>query len=222
MLEQGFGVPTKDGKILPGIKLPIGKDKEIIFKGQIDRVDQYNDNVYIIDYKTYKSADIDLTQLYFGKQIQLFLYMRALQKVDYKPVGVFYQPIYATYDSGAEVNRFKLKGVVHNTPGIQEAIDPDYQLDKEKSFAAYGLFNKQESNEIIMEPDDMNMLGKYSEDVAYSGIQDIMDGFIEPQPFSGSCRNCQYECICVYAQENERNKATIHLDTYHNIYDAEE
>jgi ATP-dependent helicase/DNAse subunit B len=221
MLEQKFGVENKDKKTLPGIKLNV-RDKDIIFKGQIDRVDQYDDKVYIIDYKTYKNADINLSELYFGKQIQLFLYMRALQKLNYNPVGVFYQPIYATYDKDVEVNRFKFKGVVHNTPGIQESIDPDYLKDKEKSFAAYEMIgrapNKVEDPETIMDPAKMDMLGEYSEDVARSGVEDIMDGLIEPLPYAGSCTNCAYKKICGYIQDNERNKQTVHLKTYENIY----
>lgn len=221
MLEQKFGAENKDKKTLPGIKLNV-RDKDIIFKGQIDRVDQYDDKVYIIDYKTYKNADINLSELYFGKQIQLFLYMRALQKLNYNPVGVFYQPIYATYDKDVEVNRFKFKGVVHNTPGIQESIDPDYLKDKEKSFAAYEMIgrapNKVEDPETIMDPAKMDMLGEYSEDVARSGVEDIMDGLIEPLPYAGSCANCAYKKICGYIQDNERNKQTVHLKTYENIY----
>ena len=222
MLEQKFGVP-KDGKTLQGIEIQVDPDTKVIFKGQIDRVDKYDDKVYIMDYKTYKGANTDLTQLYFGKQIQLFIYMEALQHLDYKPVGAFYQPIYATYDSGEEVNRFKLKGVVHNTPGIQEAIDPDYELDKEKSFAAYKVKGKAKEidPDVIMSPEDMNMLGRYSIDVARNGIDEIYAGFIEPQPFSGSCTFCPYADICSYEQENERAKATVHIDAYHKIYDVE-
>ena len=54
--------------------------QEVDIVGQIDRVDKCGDEVFIVDYKTYKSADIDLTELYYGTQIQLMLYLRTIEQ----------------------------------------------------------------------------------------------------------------------------------------------
>ena len=223
MIEQEFGIPGKN--VLQGITFKLG-DKEIIFKGKIDRVDEYDNKVYVLDYKTYKSADINLTKLYYGEQIQLFLYMRALQNLEYNPIGVFYQPIYATYDKDADINRYKFKGVVHNTPGIQEEIDPDYNSNKELSFAAYGLSgkgkNRCENPEIIMEPANMDLLGRYSEDIAKKGVEEILNGYIAPKPIGDTCSYCSFKDMCGFAQQDGRNANTTKLDSFTTIYAEDE
>lgn len=54
--------------------------KKVELKGTIDRVDVLGDKFVIIDYKTYKSADLPLKELYCGQKIQLYVYMRAVEK----------------------------------------------------------------------------------------------------------------------------------------------
>lgn len=62
LLEAKIG----EGKIEP-MSLEFG-GKKVELKGTIDRVDKLGDKFIIIDYKTYKSADLTLKELYSGQK----------------------------------------------------------------------------------------------------------------------------------------------------------
>ncbi|HCT64063.1 MAG TPA: helicase-exonuclease AddAB subunit AddB [Lachnospiraceae bacterium] len=94
--ELGFGV----GQQLPPIAIDLKDGKKMLLTGKIDRVDILNKDgttyVKIIDYKS-GSKKFDLSQVYYGLQLQLLIYMDALIKNgqsllgdNIAPAGVFY------------------------------------------------------------------------------------------------------------------------------------
>ena len=63
-LEAEF---SKDGTFKP-IALDVdGRTVEL--RGKIDRVDVYEDNFLVIDYKTYKSVDLTASEIYHGEKL---------------------------------------------------------------------------------------------------------------------------------------------------------
>ena len=117
MLEAKIG----EGEIKP-MSLQFGKTK-VDLKGTIDRVDRLDDKFIIIDYKTYKSADLTLKELYCGQKIQLYVYMRAVENsINATPCGVFYFPVFSSF-TDEDGNRYKYKGQASDSRETLALID---------------------------------------------------------------------------------------------------
>lgn len=90
--EAGFRSETAasmEMELPGGVKLQL--------RGKIDRIDLCEENgkqlVRVIDYKT-GTKTLDLTELYYGLQIQLPLYMNAaMEQYDAEPAGIYYYNI---------------------------------------------------------------------------------------------------------------------------------
>lgn len=88
-----------EGKALPPIRIDLGKGKQVILNGRIDRVDTEDEGsrvfVKIIDYKS-SEKQIDYQKLQAGIQIQLPLYLSAVTRSEEVagkqviPVGMYY------------------------------------------------------------------------------------------------------------------------------------
>ena len=101
---SGFEVSFTPEDNLKAMKIPVSEEEALHLRGRIDRIDlcEDGDRLYlkIIDYKTGKTK-FDLTELYYGLQLQLVVYMdAALEKEQRKypdkkvlPAGIFYYNI---------------------------------------------------------------------------------------------------------------------------------
>lgn len=205
LLEAKIG----EGTIKP-MSLKIA-DKTVRLKGTIDRVDMFEDKFLIIDYKTYKSADMSLKELYYGEKIQLYIYMRAVENsIGAKPCGVFYLPVFAGF-SDENISRYKYKGQTTDSLDILEQIDDRTCLSPEKSAAPF----KQGRKKGTLNPavhisfEDMDLLGDYAVAIAGKGASEIADGYIKPVPIKDKCGRCDFADICDYKGRNERKLSTV-------------
>lgn len=91
----------KDGKY-PPIKIILNDGEEITLVGQIDRIDELEkDDMKYIRIIDYKSGDksINLTEVYYGLQLQLLVYLDAIidsdkhKKSNLKPAAILYNRI---------------------------------------------------------------------------------------------------------------------------------
>ena len=75
--EVDFGVKGK----YPPIKIQLDNGEEINLIGQIDRIDMFEENedkyIRIVDYKS-GNKNISLTDVYYGLQLQLLVYLDAI------------------------------------------------------------------------------------------------------------------------------------------------
>ncbi|MGO0862632.1 PD-(D/E)XK nuclease family protein, partial [Clostridioides difficile] len=93
--EVKFG---KDGKY-PPIKIVLTNGEEVNLIGQIDRVDEFeegeNKYIRIVDYKSGNKA-ISLTEIYYGLQLQLLVYLDAIlesvkeEDMNLNPAAILY------------------------------------------------------------------------------------------------------------------------------------
>ncbi|MDE6302905.1 MAG: PD-(D/E)XK nuclease family protein, partial [Clostridia bacterium] len=205
LLEAKIGV----GDIEP-MSLTVG-DKNIRLKGTIDRVDILDDKFAVVDYKTYKSADLTLKELYYGQKIQLYIYMRAVENsLKLSPVGVFYLPIFAGFtDEGA--NRYKFKGQVTESREIMAKLDSMVKEDVEKCVIPYKEIRGELSPEVHLDGFSFDMLADYAVALATRGADEIAKGYIKPSPIKDACGRCRYNEICAYKECGERklSKATL-------------
>lgn len=192
-----------EGKILP-VSLDIG-ERKIGLKGTIDRVDVLDDKFIVIDYKTYKSADLSLKELYAGQKIQLYVYMRAVEKsIGAKPCGVFYFPIFSSFTDDVS-DRYKYKGQAGNSREMLCQIDDMVKTDPEKSVLPYKVDKQGNFNESVhLSTKAFDTLGDYAIEIATQGAKEIANGFIRPTPLYGKCDKCDFAAICAYKGMNER------------------
>ena len=178
-------------------------DIEIFINGSIDRIDLYNNYALIMDYKTGR-ADSSLNKVYYGRKIQLYMYMSALtQGGEIKHGGVFYVPISATYDKYTSKTKCLFQGQVNK--GILMEIDCNYEDNKkgggiiDVTLKNDGEINKHSSNTAI-DQEIMENICRYALKLSYRAIQEILDGYIECKPCIGSCKYCFIANGCPYVK----------------------
>ncbi|MDE7372530.1 MAG: PD-(D/E)XK nuclease family protein, partial [Clostridia bacterium] len=211
MLEAKIG----ENGILP-MSLTVG-DKEVKLKGTIDRVDVYDDKFIVVDYKTYKSADLRLDELYYGEKIQLYIYMKAVEEsLKLYPSGVFYLPIFAGF-TDEDTSRYKFKGQVTDSREVMAKIDSLASTDPQKAVMPYKVSAKGELNpEVHLDLSKFDMLGDYAKNVATRGAKEIASGYIKPSPIKDACGRCKFIDICAYRDKNERRLSKVTLESFAN------
>lgn len=119
--------------------------RKVELTGKIDRVDVLDGKLAVIDYKTYKSADLPLKEIYSGEKIQLYIYLKAIEESKgWKPVGVFYLPISSGFIKDGE-QRYKYKG--HVTRSLEESakLDSLFAESPEESILPYKKRQEQKT-----------------------------------------------------------------------------
>lgn len=206
LLEAKIG----EGEILP-MSLDLG-DKKVALKGTIDRVDVLGDKFIVIDYKTYKSADLSLKELYCGQKIQLYVYMRAVEKsTGGMPSGVFYFPIFPSF-TDEDGTRYRYKGQASDSTETLRQIDDIALDDTQNSIVPCKRDKKGElvKGGVHLSVDQFDLLGDYAVEIATRGAKAIADGYIKPAPISKEkCKRCDFASICAYKEKYERKAPKV-------------
>src|SRR5699024_3884263 len=95
-IELGFGYKDE----LAPIKIPLSKDRELILRGRIDRVDkaEQDGNLYlrIIDYKS-SDYQLSLEDVYYGLSLQMLTYLHVILLQSEKWLGMQASPAGVLY-----------------------------------------------------------------------------------------------------------------------------
>ena len=94
----------------------------IKLSGIIDRIDVYDKYYRIIDYKT-GDKKINLNELVVGLNLQLFIYLLFAYNnlKDYIGAGIFYMPVYYSFNNGEDKN-YRLTGMFLNNDEVISAL----------------------------------------------------------------------------------------------------
>jgi len=194
-------------------------NKQIKLHGFIDRVDSLDNDFYIIDYKTYKTADLEMKDLYRGCKIQPLLYMRSVENSkNMKPIGVFYMPIYSSFsDEGGKT--LELKGFASNDRDKLQAIDANFGVEG-KSECVFDVKdpNKLNANRFI-DGKHFDLLGDYAMNISSKAVENICSGYIRPVPLTNVCAKCNYFDVCKFKDINVRKNNMVPMEV---IEDKEE
>ncbi|KAJ52941.1 ATP-dependent helicase/nuclease subunit B [Clostridium tetanomorphum] len=208
----------------PPISVELNSGERVNLIGRIDRVDSLKEEdgtyIRIIDYKS-GNKDFKLSDVYYGLQIQLLVYLDALlteieekYKENTFPAGMLYfkvdDPIIRTKDEISEgevhekiLKELKMKGLLLADADIIKAMDKEIKgfsdilpvrLNKDKSLS--------KSSSIATE-EEFQLLRKYVRETIVNLCEEMLEGNIGIKPYkkkdnSTPCRFCEYSSICQF------------------------
>ncbi len=184
-------------------------EKIIKLKGTIDRVDFCGDEFFVVDYKSGSVAGKDDTsKLFYGTNIQLYLYLLPFIKKGKRPVGAFYLSISSGYETKQEkVSRFVGKitldestlrrldnGLTVEGNTVQTTALPSALKMGKNGFDA-------NQNAGFRQP-DFEFAATYAEEAVKRALTAMSKGYIKKHPLkkgsSGNeeCEYCEYAPLC--------------------------
>ncbi|ABR50257.1 ATP-dependent nuclease subunit AddB [Alkaliphilus metalliredigens QYMF] len=220
---------------VPPIIIELANGEKIYLEGRIDRVDLLNDEedgnyVKIIDYKS-GSKEFSLSDVYYGLQIQLMVYLDAIlsseekkHQVEIHPGGIFYfkidDPMVKTTEKVVEevekeINKkLKMKGLVLKDVNIIKKMDRS--IGRSSTIVPAGLTKDDEiskSSSALPEEDFKALLNHVRRLVKEIG-EEMLKGNVKIEPFKKggdtSCKYCDYIAICQFDN-------SFHDNQYKNI-----
>lgn len=194
-----------------------GKTGSAQLVGQIDRVDVYETEkasyFRIVDYKT-GHKDFEYTELLYGRNLQMLLYLFALQSAQ-KAAGKPMQPAGALYVPGrcdmvkldpgeapeeAELERRKQlrrKGLVLNDETILHAMEA---FDEQPEYLPVQVRQEALTGDLVS-PEQLKQLERFVSGQVAAMIDEIYAGKTAPNPIDrgpadSACRYCDYASAC--------------------------
>ncbi len=197
--------------------------------GRIDRIDEHKDDkctyLKIVDYKTGKK-DMSLSDLYYGLQMQLVIYLKAAMEAADEtklviPAGVLYyniaDPVIEGKPDKSQVEvemlkSLKMRGIVNEDDPVIPLLDANFETDTgelpvkvSSVIAPFGTDkdgNLKKASQVITTKDFDNIISYTQKNIVNMG-KEIMDGRTEAYPYRKNdtegrtaCDYCGYRDIC--------------------------
>lgn len=186
--------------------------------GKVDRIDQYEDYIKIIDYKSgkIKSAPKDI---YAGINLQLMLYMKACsQALRKKPFASLYFPINNDFMSENSNSRYRNIGLVATEPKALLAADKTLNQTQKsevlpiavKTITPDGVVVASRQN-CALDFEDFENILEYSVNLTKTAIDELASGYFEPHPYEDVCDWCDYRGICCKPYQNQREFKQLNI-----------
>lgn len=243
-IQKGEFTPTDyevafspDKAELSTLKIDFDDERTMKLRGRIDRVDKYEDEdavyVKVIDYKS-GNKQFDITALYYGLQLQLLVYLNAVEELEHQktvkkviPAGVFYyhidDPIIkADKELDMEtledyiLKSLKMNGLVLSDLNIIEKMDQDidgYSKIIPVQVTKKGTLSKRSS---VATVEQFETLKHYTRSKTEEIGRRIMEGNVSILPYKNSkeeaCKYCQYASICQFDHHNGHNNYRVLKD----------
>ncbi|MBE7081918.1 MAG: hypothetical protein E7372_05105 [Clostridiales bacterium] len=195
----------------PPINLLNGQVK---MKGKIDRVDQTDDYVRVIDYKT-GSTDSTKKSLFAGVKLQLFLYGYAVSQKDKgekQVAGLYYLPISDKYVDEKETKSVMSDGHTLNESEAIVAQDQTFYQNGKSEFMPITLSDKGELKS-AMARDEINRFMDYAVNISELATSQLKEGVIVPSPYEKVCEYCEFKGICKQEKQLERKVKSVSAQT---------
>lgn len=195
-------------------------DKKFNFTGKVDRVDTCGNKVAVIDYKTGTVEDA-LKYVYFGKKIQLYLYLKVFINEGMQPAGVFYMPIKSNYSKDGIT--YKMEGQIVDDISTFALLDKNFTGENEyqsdmvnfeiKTVRDKLKISGKNSKNSISEQDFM-VITDYAIEISKIALNEICTGYKDKNPLEGNCEWCPYKNMCGDIEQRK----TIGVDGVKSFY----
>jgi len=195
-------------------------------RGFIDRVDgcDHGGKLYlrVIDYKTRKKAySFELTDVLYGRDMQMLIYLFALEKygkkrygVEIGPAGVLYVPardviINAPRNASEEdirnlrIGEMRRSGLILDDPAILEAMESG----KEKDYLPVKATKEGElTGDSLVSLKQIDLLSKHVSKMLNTAKDKIRNGDSECSPYykserDNACNYCEFHTVCGFDEE---------------------
>ncbi|MEG1311220.1 MAG: helicase-exonuclease AddAB subunit AddB [Romboutsia sp.] len=231
--EVDFGVKGK----YPPIKIILNNGEEINLRGQIDRIDEFENEdgkyIRIVDYKSGKK-DLSLTDIYHGLQLQLLVYLDAILESgkenfeNLNPAAILYSRIddpIVKFEENKEddeireniLKNLKMQGILIKDSNIIKEMDKSLSTGERTTSlvipanlnkdGTLGRHTKGVSNE------EFEVIRKYVKNLIKNLCESMLDGNISISPYKNkdknSCTFCNYSAICQFDTTLKDNKYKI-------------
>jgi len=230
--EFSFG-SFQDGE---PIKIELPSKETVYLVGRVDRIDtlDLDGNTYIkvIDYKTGRK-EFDLTEVYYGLQVQLLVYLDALIKnskyileKQAMPGAILYfridDPIIKSNKKLSEeeikeniLKELKMSGLVIKDIDVVKSIDKDIEKYSVIIPAAIKKDGNFSSTSSVVTEEQFELLRKYVNEKIASLCEEMLSGEILMEPAKTGkitfCSYCDYSSICQFDTGIENNKYKLIL-----------
>ncbi len=198
-------VSFNDKSKFKAIKLN-AKNGEYKLTGKIDRVDKYENNIRIIDYKTGK-IDAKEEGFYTGRKLQLYLYLKPFMEEKYDIAGSYYFPVHDKFQKPEEKN-YVMKGNTVDSEEILKASDVTLEPRKKSEFISIKLKKdgKPDAYSQTLSQVEMERYLDYAVKVSENAIDEMNGGFIKATPYENACTYCKYLGMCGFDSENDKTR----------------
>ena len=213
--ELSFG----DSGELPAVTVS-EPDAELRIGGKVDRVDGWvkDDKLYlrVVDYKSGRKA-FDLAAVRMGLDIQMLLYLFALEKEgrqrfgrDIEPAGVLYLPARdeilsaernITPDQLQSMREKELRrtGLLLSDPEVLQAME--HEALQSPRFLPVRVNREGDLSGALASADQLGRLGQYVEKLLHQIAREVRDGNIDADPCCRSeddsfCKYCDWADAC--------------------------
>ncbi|HSQ87549.1 helicase-exonuclease AddAB subunit AddB [Romboutsia sp.] len=231
--EVDFGVKGK----YPPIKITLQNGQEINLRGQIDRIDEFENGegkyIRIVDYKSGKK-DLSLTDIYHGLQLQLLVYLDAILESgknnaqNLSPAAILYSRIddpIVKFDENKEdeeireeiLKNLKMQGLLIKDSDIIKQMDKSLASgERSTSLVIPANLNKDGTlgrHTKGVTSEEFEIIRKYVKNRIKELCEDMLGGNISIAPYKNkdknSCIFCNYSSICQFDTTLKENKYKI-------------
>lgn len=206
---------------LKALQFDLDENRKMMLNGRIDRIDTFKEDdciyVKIIDYKS-GNTSFQISDVYYGLQMQLILYMDAALELTKKkhpeskviPAGIFYynikDPIVekeslleASEPDQIILKELKMNGLVNSEEKVISLLDSEMDKDSDVIPVSYTKNGMSKRSSVASE-EEFRKLMNYLDQKIQSIGKEILDGNIELNPYQKGidtpCRFCPYQGVC--------------------------
>ena len=201
----------------------VGSDPWPATRGIVDRVDGWTHDgklyLRVIDYKT-GNIRFNLVDILHGRNMQMLIYLFALQKyggakygMEIAPAGALYAPARDTIlklprnSTEAEIsakreNELRRNGLVLNNPYVIEAMENGGT----KKYLPVKVVKDEITGDSLVSREQVATLSEYIASMLNRAADEIMRGSIECVPFykseeDNACIYCEYRSVCAFDEQ---------------------
>ena len=232
MCDALYNQITSSNFIPTGEEVEFGKNKKydginlfdgVNIEGKIDRIDECGNYARVIDYKT-GAIDLSAKETYYGRKVQLFAYLKAVESSKKRLVGAFYLPIKNKFISEVKgenyLSTYRLQGYFDDSEDIVKNMDTNLSFEhpvsnninisistSKENIEKNNFVLSRGNKKFVLQEADLKLVTDYVIDICRVAAYEIVSGFIKPSPIMDGnkivCDYCDYKYNCGFNKDRD-------------------